>query len=114
MLGIDLVQNDFLILYLVNVKQSDLQVGKYNVIFGEQLVGQLGVNCGDKICVMVFFVSQFMLMGCVLSQCLFMVIGIFVVNSEVDGYQMLINIDDVFCLMCYLLGNIIGWCLWLD
>lgn len=41
-------------------------------------------------------------------------IGIFVVNSEVDGYEMLVNIEDVLCLMCYLVGNIIGWCLWLD
>lgn len=35
MLGIDLVQKDLLMLYLVNVKQIDLELGKYNVILGE-------------------------------------------------------------------------------
>ena len=47
MLGIDPAQNDPLTPYLVNVKQSDLQAGKYNVILGEQLAGQLGVNRGS-------------------------------------------------------------------
>lgn len=41
-------------------------------------------------------------------------IGIFVVNSEVDGYEMLVNIEDVSRLMRYSVGNIIGWRLWLD
>ncbi len=53
MLGIDPAPDDPLTPYLVNVKQSDLQAGKYNVILGEQLAGQLGVNRGDKIRVMV-------------------------------------------------------------
>ncbi|STV61583.1 lipoprotein releasing system transmembrane protein LolC [Klebsiella pneumoniae] len=39
MLGIDPAQNDPLTPYLVNVKQSDLQAGKYNVILGEQAGG---------------------------------------------------------------------------
>lgn len=47
MLGIDLAQKDLLTPYLVNVKQTDFELGKYNVIFGEQLALQLGVNCGD-------------------------------------------------------------------
>ena len=42
MLGIDPAQKDPLTPYLVNVmKQTDLQPGKYNVILGEQLAGQL-------------------------------------------------------------------------
>ncbi|VDZ79450.1 outer membrane-specific lipoprotein transporter subunit LolC [Salmonella bongori] len=53
MLGIDPAQKDPLTPYLVNVKQSELQPGKYNVILGEQLAGQLGVNRGDQIRVMV-------------------------------------------------------------
>ena len=39
MLGIDPQQKDPLTPYLVNVKQSDLTAGKYNVILGEQLAG---------------------------------------------------------------------------
>ncbi len=98
----------------MNVKQSDLQAGKYNVILGEQLAGQLGVNRGDKIRVMVPSASQFTPMGRVPSQRLFTVIGTFAANSEVDGYQMLTNIDDASRLMRYPLGNITGWRLWLD
>ncbi|VTN08146.1 Lipoprotein-releasing system transmembrane protein lolC [Raoultella terrigena] len=100
--------------YLVNVKQSDLQAGKYNVILGEQLAGQLGVNRGDQIRVMVPSASQFTPMGRVPSQRLFNVIGTFAASSEVDGYQMLTNIDDASRLMRYPLGNITGWRLWLN
>ncbi len=105
MLGIDPAQNDPLTPYPVNVKQSDLQAGKYNVILGEQLAGQLGVNRGDKIRVMVPSASQFTPMGRVPSQRLFTVIGTFAANSEVDGYQMLTNIDDASRLMRYPLGE---------
>ncbi|MBR7381913.1 lipoprotein-releasing system transmembrane subunit LolC, partial [Klebsiella pneumoniae] len=52
--------------------------------------------------------------GRVPSQRLFTVIGTFAANSEVDGYQMLTNIDDASRLMRYPLGNITGWRLWLD
>jgi lipoprotein-releasing system permease protein len=48
MLGIDPTQNDPLTPYLVNVKQSDLQAGKYNVILGEQLAGQLGLTAAIR------------------------------------------------------------------
>ena len=53
-------------------------------------------------------------MGRVPSQRLFNVIGTFAANSEVDGYQMLTNIDDASRLMRYPLGNITGWRLWLS
>ena len=114
MLGIDPAQKDPLTPYLVNVKQTDLQAGKYNVILGEQLAGQLGVNRGDQIRVMVPSASQFTPMGRLPSQRLFTVIGTFAASSEVDGYQMLVNIQDASRLMLYPLGNITGWRLWLD
>ncbi len=114
MLGIDPQQQDPLTPWLVNVKQSDLAPGKYNVILGEQLAGQLGVNRGDQIRVMVPSASQFTPMGRVPSQRLFTVIGTFAANSEVDGYQMLTNIQDASRLMRYPAGNITGWRLWLN
>jgi len=114
MLGIDPAQKDPLTPYLVNVKQTDLQPGKYNVILGEQLAGQLGVNRGDQIRVMVPSASQFTPMGRLPSQRLFTVIGTFAANSEVDGYQMLTNIQDASRLMRYPVGNITGWRLWLN
>lgn len=100
--------------YLVNVKQTDLEPGKYNVILGEQLASQLGVNRGDQIRVMVPSASQFTPMGRIPSQRLFNVIGTFAANSEVDGYEMLVNIEDASRLMRYPAGNITGWRLWLD
>ncbi|NYY76114.1 hypothetical protein DMI70_15310 [Escherichia coli] len=45
------------------MKQTDLEPGKYNVILGEQLASQLGVNRGDQIRVMVPSASQFTPMG---------------------------------------------------
>lgn len=114
MLGIDPAQKDPLTPFLVNVKQTDLEAGKYNVILGEQLAGQLGVNRGDQLRVMVPSASQFTPMGRLPSQRLFNVIGTFAANSEVDGYQMLVNIQDASRLMRYPAGNITGWRLWLD
>jgi lipoprotein-releasing system permease protein len=114
MLGIDPAQKDPLTPWLVNVKQTDLEPGKYNVILGEQLAGQLGVNRGDQLRVMVPSASQFTPMGSLPSQRLFNVIGTFAANSEVDGYQMLVNIQDASRLMRYPLGNITGWRLWLN
>lgn len=113
-LGIDPAQKDPLTPFLVNVKQTDLEAGKYNVILGEQLAGQLGVNRGDQLRVMVPSASQFTPMGRLPSQRLFNVIGTFAANSEVDGYQMLVNIQDASRLMRYPAGNITGWRLWLD
>lgn len=48
MLGIDPAQNDPLTPYLVNVKQSDLQAGKYNVILGEQRRASWGLIAAIK------------------------------------------------------------------
>ncbi|EPE3192952.1 lipoprotein-releasing ABC transporter permease subunit LolC [Cronobacter malonaticus] len=114
MLGIDPAQCDPLTPYLVNVNQQDLAAGKYNIILGEQLAGQLGVKRGDQLRLMVPSASQFTPMGRLPSQRLFTVIGTFAANSEVDGYQMLVNIQDASRLMRYPAGNITGWRLWLN
>ena len=53
-------------------------------------------------------------MGRIPSQRLFTIIGTFAANSEVDGYQMLVNQQDASRLMRYPAGNITGWRLWLD
>ncbi|NCH89711.1 lipoprotein-releasing ABC transporter permease subunit LolC [Cronobacter dublinensis] len=114
MLGIDPAQRDPLTPYLVNVRQQDLAAGKYNIILGEQLAGQLGVKRGDQLRLMVPSASQFTPMGRLPSQRLFTVIGTFAANSEVDSYQMLVNIQDASRLMRYPAGNITGWRLWLN
>ncbi|WP_437610812.1 lipoprotein-releasing ABC transporter permease subunit LolC [Erwinia sp. V71] len=114
MLGIQPDEKDPLTPYLVNVKQQDLQAGQYNVILGEQLAGQLGVKRGESIRLMVPSASQFTPMGRLPSQRLFKVIGTFAANSEVDGYQILVNQQDASRLMRYPAGNITGWRLWLQ
>ncbi|MGB9098546.1 lipoprotein-releasing ABC transporter permease subunit LolC [Erwinia sp.] len=114
MLGINPDEPDPLSPYLVNVKQSDLQTGKYNVIIGEQLATQLGVKRGEELRLMVPSASQFTPMGRLPSQRLFTVVGTFAANSEVDGYQILVNQQDASRLMRYPAGNITGWRLWLD
>ncbi|HKM97532.1 MAG TPA: ABC transporter permease, partial [Buttiauxella sp.] len=59
MLGVNPEEKDPLSPFLVNVKQTDLVAGKYNIILGEQLAGQLGIKRGDSIRVMVPSASQF-------------------------------------------------------
>jgi len=114
MLGIQPDEKDPLTPYLVNTPQSVLQSGQYNVILGEQLATQLGVKRGDELRLMVPSVSQFTPMGRVPSQRLFTVAGTYAANSEVDGYQILVNQQDASRLMRYPAGNVTGWRLWLD
>ncbi len=114
MLGVQPETQDPLTPYLVDVRQSVLQPGQYRVILGEQLAGQLGVKRGDTLRLMVPSASQFTPMGRVPSQRLFTVSGTFAANSEVDGYQMLVNQQDASRLMRYPAGNVTGWRLWLN
>lgn len=114
MLGINPDEPDPLAPYLYNARQQQLQSGQYNTIVGEQLAHQLGVQRGDKIRLMVPSASQFTPMGRIPSQRLFTVIGTFAANSDVDGYQILVNQQDASRLMRYPAGNITGWRLWLD
>ncbi|AXF75474.1 lipoprotein-releasing ABC transporter permease subunit LolC [Erwinia tracheiphila] len=114
MLGIMPDEPDPLGPYLSNVSQQTLQSGQYNVILGEQLAQQLGVKRGDELRLMVPSASQFTPMGRLPSQRLFTVAGTFAANSEVDGYQILVNQQDASRLMRYPAGNITGWRLWLD
>lgn len=114
MLGVDPTQHDPLAKYLIGVAQQELQPGQYNIILGDQLAQQLKVRRGDQLRLMVTSVSQFTPVGRVPSQRLFNVIGTFSANSEVDGYQMLVNIQDASRLMLYPIGNVTGWRLFLD
>lgn len=114
MLGINPDEQDPLTPYLVNTQQSVLQPGQYKVILGELLASQLGVKRGDQLRLMVPSVSQFTPVGRVPSQRIFTVAGTYAANSEVDGYQILVNQQDASRVMRYPLGNITGWRLWLD
>ncbi|WP_380180979.1 lipoprotein-releasing ABC transporter permease subunit LolC [Kalamiella sp. sgz302252] len=114
MLGINPNEADPLTPFLNNVKQSDLQPNQYRIIVGEQLAEQLGLKRGDQLRLMVPSASQFTPMGRLPSQRLFTVIGTFAANSEVDGYQILVNQQDASRLMRYPAGNITGWRLWLE
>ncbi|QCR36419.1 lipoprotein-releasing ABC transporter permease subunit LolC [Nissabacter sp. SGAir0207] len=109
MLGVTPDQPEPLARYLVGVRQQQLQPGGYSVILGEQLAGQLGVKRGDTLRLMVTSASEFTPMGRIPSQRLFTVIGTFAANSEVDGYQLLVNQQDASRLMRYPAGNITGW-----
>ncbi len=91
-----------------------LAPGSYNIILGEKLAGQLGVKRGETLRLMVPSASQFTPMGRIPSQRVFNIIGTFAANSEVDGYQILVNQQDASRLMRYPLGNITGWRLFLS
>ncbi|MEC5341157.1 lipoprotein-releasing ABC transporter permease subunit LolC [Brenneria populi] len=114
MLGVTPDEPEPLARYLVNVSQRQLQPGQYQIILGEQLASQLGVKAGDALRLMVPSASQLTPMGRIPSQRIFTVAGTFAANSEVDGYQLLVNQQDASRLMRYPSGNITGWRLWLD
>ncbi|MBS0969917.1 lipoprotein-releasing system transmembrane subunit LolC [Chimaeribacter arupi] len=114
MLGVNPDQPEPLARYLVGAQQQQLQPKSYHVILGEQLAGQLGVKRGDTLRLMVTSASEFTPMGRIPSQRLFTVIGTFAANSEVDGYQLLVNQQDASRLMRYPAGNITGWRLTLE
>ena len=114
MLGVNPDEADPLARYLVGVQQQRLQPKSYQVILGEQLAGQLGVKRGDTLRLMVTSASEFTPMGRIPSQRLFTVAGTFAANSEVDGYQLLVNQQDASRLMRYPAGNITGWRLTLE
>ena len=114
MLGVNPDEKDPLANYMVAVNQQVLQPGQYNIILGDQLAQQLKVKRGDKLRLMVTSVSQFTPMGRIPSQRLFTVAGTFAANSEVDGYQMLVNQQDASRLMLYPKGNVTGWRLYLN
>ncbi|SLM63664.1 MULTISPECIES: lipoprotein-releasing ABC transporter permease subunit LolC [Dickeya] len=114
MLGVNPDEAEPLARYLVNSRLQQLQAGEYQVILGEQLAKQLGVNRGDSLRLMVTGASQLTPMGRIPSQRLFTVAGTFSARSEVDGYQLLVNQQDASRLMRYAPGNITGWRLWLE
>lgn len=114
MLGVNPEEKDPLSNYMVAVNQQVLQPGQYNIILGDQLAQQLKVKRGDQLRLMVTSVSQFTPMGRIPSQRLFTVAGTFAANSEVDGYQMLVNQQDASRLMLYPKGNVTGWRLYLN
>ncbi|CAK8738998.1 hypothetical protein SODG_002601 [Sodalis praecaptivus] len=100
--------------YLLETRQDDLVAGQYRVILGDELAAALGVKRGDAVRLMVPGASQFTPMGRIPSQRLFTVAGTFAANSEVDGYQLLVNQQDASRLMRYPAGYVTGWRLWLQ
>ncbi|OZI14753.1 lipoprotein-releasing system transmembrane subunit LolC [Sodalis-like symbiont of Philaenus spumarius] len=114
MLGITPTDPEPLSHYLVDTRQDDLVASQYRVILGDKLAAALGVKCGDAVRLMVPGASQFTPMGRIPSQRLFTVVGTFAANSEVDGYQLLVNQQDASRLMRYPAGYITGWRLWLQ
>lgn len=114
MLGVIPGESEPLLHYLLETLQDDLLAGKYQVILGYELAAALSVKRGDVVRLMVPGASQFTPMGRIPSQRLFTVAGIFASNSEVDGYQLLVNQQDASRLMRYPVGYVTGWRLWLQ
>ncbi|VFP88621.1 lipoprotein-releasing ABC transporter permease subunit LolC [Candidatus Erwinia haradaeae] len=112
-LGINPNKSDILEPFLINVRQTELQAGKYNLIVGEKLAKQLGLNPGEQVRLLVPTISYLTPFGFMPSQRLFNVIGTFFSNSDADNYQVLVNQQDASRLMLYRRGYITGWRLWL-
>ncbi|CUX97206.1 lipoprotein-releasing ABC transporter permease subunit LolC [Candidatus Hoaglandella endobia] len=114
MLGVNPDDPEPLFNYLSQSSPADLIAGQYRVLLGDALLTKLGVKRGDSLRLMVPNASQFTPMGRMPSQRLFTVAGTFITNSEIDGYQLLVNQQDASRLMRYPAGYITGWRLWLQ
>ncbi|MGB5444121.1 MAG: lipoprotein-releasing ABC transporter permease subunit [Psychromonas sp.] len=73
---------------------SALQADQYNVIIGQVLAQQLGVDIGDKIRIISARGSRYTPLGRIPSQRNFTVAGLFSVGSDVDKQLVLLNIQD--------------------
>ncbi|MXP67454.1 lipoprotein-releasing ABC transporter permease subunit LolC [Pantoea sp. Aalb] len=112
MLGINPEEYDTLRPFLIDTNIRVLQPDQYNIIISKQLSTQLNIKYGDKLRLIVPSISQFTPIGRMPSQRLFTVAGIYETGTEVDGYQILINIQDAGKIMHLPIGNITGWRLW--
>lgn len=114
MIGINPDNNEPLFDHLINNDIERLEPGKYLVVLGNQLASNLGVKKNDKVRLIAQSIRQITPMGEILSQRLFTVAGIYITNSEVDGYEVLVNQQDASRLMNYPIGYITGWRIWLN
>ncbi|AFP85098.1 lipoprotein-releasing ABC transporter permease subunit LolC [secondary endosymbiont of Ctenarytaina eucalypti] len=114
MLGINPEDPEPLWEYLLDAKKEEMVAGQYRVILGDELASTLGVQPGDAVRLMVPGVSQFTPIGRIPLQRIFTVAGTFSANSEVDGYQLLVNLQDASRIMRYPAGYATGWRLWLQ
>ncbi|MGL9769531.1 MAG: lipoprotein-releasing ABC transporter permease subunit LolC [Sodalis sp. (in: enterobacteria)] len=114
MLGINSTDPEPLLDYLVDTRKNDLVAGQYRVILGDKLAAALSIKRGDRLRLIVPAASQFTPICRIPSQRLFTMVGTFSANSEVDGYQLLVNQQDASRMMRYPAGYITGWRLWLQ
>lgn len=99
--------------YLLKKHANQLVLGKYYIILGSALAKKLEANINDQIRLIIPSVMQITPIGYIPSQRLFTVLDIFITNSEVDSYQVLVHQSDAAALMHYPLQCITGWRLWL-
>ncbi|MCW2254330.1 lipoprotein-releasing system permease protein [Providencia alcalifaciens] len=99
---------------LVSGQRSELVAGEYRVFLGKKLADNLGLKRGDEVRLIIPGVSQLTPMGRIPSQRLFTVAGVFQINGEADGSEMVIAKDDAARLMRYPQGDITGWQLFLE
>ncbi|URJ23423.1 lipoprotein-releasing ABC transporter permease subunit LolC [Blochmannia endosymbiont of Camponotus sp. C-003] len=113
MLGIDPNFFEPLCNYLVNKHENQLILGKYYVIIGSTLAKQLKVRINDQVRLIIPSVMQKTPIGYIPSQRLFTVLDIYITNSAVDSYQVLVHQSDASALMHYPSECVTGWRLWL-
>lgn len=114
MFGVNPNHFDPLFKYLICSKSNQLVSNKYYIIIGESLARLLSVKISDQIRLIIPSVNQITPIGCFPRQRLFTVLDIYSTNSDIDGYQVIINQDDAAKLMGYPPTCITGWRIWLS
>lgn len=114
MFGVNPLHFEPLFSCLMCNRMNQLKSGKYYIIIGSKLAQQLSVNIHDQIRLTVPSLHQITPIGNFPSQRLFTILDIYVTNSEVDTYQVLIHQDDAAKLMHYPPQYITGWRIWIE
>lgn len=100
--------------YLIFNQIHQLKPDQYNIIIGSTLAQQLSVTIHDQIRLTIPSINQITPMGFFPRQRLFTVSDIYVTNSEVDKYQVLIHQSDAAKLMNYPIQCVTGWRIWVS
>ncbi|VFP80110.1 lipoprotein-releasing ABC transporter permease subunit LolC [Candidatus Erwinia haradaeae] len=114
LLGVNTDLKDSCFSNFIKTQYKQLKAGKYNVIIGSKLADDLSVQLNSKVRLLVPANSLWTPIGRVPSQRLFNVIGTFPTQSDLNGYEILVNQQDAANLMHYPNGYITGWRLWLQ
>ncbi|AKC59957.1 FtsX-like permease family protein [Blochmannia endosymbiont of Polyrhachis (Hedomyrma) turneri] len=112
-IGINPTDYEPLSRFMIYGSTKQLIPNKYYVIISATLAQHLKVQIGDNIRIILPNITKITPIGRIPTQRLFQIIGIYITNTNVDDYQLLINQEDGAHLLHLPTTHITNWRLWL-